>query len=208
MYVEAFLATAFGAEGGADAPDPDRAVAYCVGHGVTAYEHWARFCQGLTAAQRGDPRHGIEIMRGAMEAARTIDAKMFRPLHLGHLAAAYSGIARPDIGIGLLNEAIETIETTGERFFAAELHRLRGELLIESDKRAEGEDELGRALTIARGQQARFWELRAARSLARAWAAEGRRADARDLLWPIYSWFAEGLDTPDLKQARAILEAL
>ncbi len=207
MYIEAFLAAAFGADDGA-AADAEEAVAYCVEHGVSAYEHWARFCQGLNTARRGDPREGIETMRGAMAAARAIDAKMFRPLHLGHLAAAYSRIARPEIGIGLLNEAFETIEATGERFFEAELHRLRGELLLEAGNGAEGQDELERALKIARRQQARLWELRAAGGLARAWAAEGRRAEARDLLRPVYGWFAEGLDSPDLRQARGLLRTL
>ena len=100
------------------------------------------------------------------------------------------------------------LEKTGERLFEAELYRFRGQLWIDLDKPDEAEIALLRALTVARGQQARMWELRAAVSLARLRRNQGRRAEARDLLAPIYCWFNEGLDTPDLKDAKAVLHTL
>ena len=98
---------------------------------------------------------------------------------------------------------------TNERWWDAELHRLRAELLLAGGaEAAEAEAALRRALEIARGQQAKSLELRAARTLARLWAGSGRTAEARDLLAPVYSSFTEGLETPDLEAARALLSSL
>ena len=97
---------------------------------------------------------------------------------------------------------------TDERFFESELYRLRGELLFTVGRRADGEAELQRGLAIARQQQARWWELRAARSLAKHWHEEGKNLEAYSLLQPAYSWFVEGLDTRDLKDAKGLLDEL
>jgi predicted ATPase len=99
-------------------------------------------------------------------------------------------------------------EQTNARFFLAELYRLRGDLLVELDRPAEAETELRSALVVARGQQARLWELRAATSLANLWATQERTAEARDLLLPVYGWFTEGFDTADLSTARGLLDEL
>jgi predicted ATPase len=107
-----------------------------------------------------------------------------------------------------VNQAIRTAEETEERVFAAELHRLWGELLFESGQELEAENEFDRALAIARRQQARMWELRAAGSLARLWREQGRSAEAGGLLAPVYGWFTEGFDTADLKEAKALLDEL
>ena len=95
-----------------------------------------------------------------------------------------------------------------ERFFEAELYRLRGKVLLALGRRGEGEDGLRRALTIAQQQQARWWELRAATSLAKHWHNEGKYQEAYSLLEPVYSWFVEGFDTTDLKGAKALLDEL
>jgi predicted ATPase len=95
-----------------------------------------------------------------------------------------------------------------ERFFEAELHRLRGKMLLTLGRRSEGEDGLRRALTIAQQQQARWWELRAATSLAKHWQTAGKHQEAFSLLEPVYSWFVEGFDTTDLKDAKALLDEL
>jgi predicted ATPase len=108
----------------------------------------------------------------------------------------------------LLNRAFLTVEETRERFFEAELYRLRGELLIVQGKEQDGVAELEKALVVSRGQQARMWELRAATKLAGHWAERGKRAEARELLTSIHDWFTEGFDTPDLKQAKALLGTL
>ncbi len=99
------------------------------------------------------------------------------------------------------------VESTGERYLEAELHRLQGELLLDRSPGDHGPAEAAfqEALSIARAQQARSLELRAATSLARLWQTEGKPTEAHDLLAPVYGWFTEGFDTPDLKDAKALL---
>jgi predicted ATPase len=97
------------------------------------------------------------------------------------------------------------VEQTGERHWEAELHRLRGELLLMAGNVAAAERSLREAMAIARRQQAKSWELRAANNLARLWQQQGKTEEARQLLQPIYDWFSEGFDTPDLQEARALL---
>ena len=99
-------------------------------------------------------------------------------------------------------------ETTKERLFDPELHRRRGELLLTLNNAGQGETALAEALTVARAQNARLWELRAAMSLARLRRTQHRPAEARDLLKPVYSSFTEGFATPDLRQARTLLSEL
>jgi predicted ATPase len=108
----------------------------------------------------------------------------------------------------LAGEAIQTAEQTNERFFQAELHRLRAQMHLMLGRGSEAEAELQQALAIARRQQARLWELRSATALAQEWKKQGRYADACILLQPIYSFFAEGFDTADLKNAKALLDEL
>jgi predicted ATPase len=207
-FAEVFLATAFGTDREPVSAHADEAIAYCFEHGVTTFGHWARFCQGVILARRGDARIGIEVMRGAMEAAGQNNAKLFLPRQLGHLATAHASLGEPEVGLGLLSEAILTVERTRERLFEAELHRLRAELLLTLGNKSDAEAALQQALMIARAQQARMWELRAATSLARLRRDQGRHAEARDLLAPVYAWFTEGFDTPDLKEAKALLDKL
>jgi predicted ATPase len=108
----------------------------------------------------------------------------------------------------LLDEAIQAAEATNERFFEAELHRLRGEILLMHGRTDEAEAELRRALTVAQRQQARWWELRAATSLARHWHKASKSLEAYSLLQPVYSWFVEGFDTIPLQEAKALLDEL
>jgi predicted ATPase len=107
----------------------------------------------------------------------------------------------------LLERALDVCERASERFFEAELHRQRGEWLLahRHSERAEAEACFQRALEIARKQRARVWELRAAASLSRVWQRQGKRAQAHDLLSPVYGSFTEGLDTPDLRDAQVLL---
>jgi class 3 adenylate cyclase/tetratricopeptide (TPR) repeat protein len=186
----------------------DEAIAYSVKHSLPDPEHRARFTQGALLAQGGAARDGIELMRSAMEAAENNSARNRRTLYLGHLAGAYASLGELDVGLELLQDAIQIAETTGERFFEAELFRLQGEMLSKLGRSSEAEAALQRALSIARQQQARWWELRAACSLAQRWRDEGKYVEARSLLEPIYCWFVEGFDTPDLKSARTLLDEL
>ena len=111
-------------------------------------------------------------------------------------------------GLTLLDDALQITKRTGERWFAAELNRRKGQLMLRQGS-ARAADELYRkALSIAREQEAKLWELRAAASLARLNRDQDRRAEARELLAPVYGWFTEGFDTPDLKDAKALLDAL
>ena len=107
-----------------------------------------------------------------------------------------------------LDDALRIVETTGERWFEAELYRHKGQLLLRQGHAAAAEELYRTALGIAREQQAKLWELRAAASLARLWRDQGRRPEARDLLAPVYDWFTEGFDSPDLKEAKALLQEL
>jgi len=107
-----------------------------------------------------------------------------------------------------LDEALKIVERTGERFFAAELNRHKGQLLLRQGHTEAAEELYREALSIAREQEAKLWELRAAVSLARLRSDQDRRAKARDLLAPVYGWFTEGFDTADLKEAKALLDEL
>jgi predicted ATPase len=112
--------------------------------------------------------------------------------------------------IALLREALDRSEATGERWFEAELHRIKGDVLLRAPEvdPAEAETCLRKAIEVAQRQGARLWELRAATSLARLWGDQGRRAEAHDLLAPVYGWFTEGFETADLKEAKALLNEL
>ena len=106
-----------------------------------------------------------------------------------------------------MDDALQIVDRTGARWFLAELNRLKGQLLLQG--RPEAAEELYcKALDVAQEQEAKLWELRAAASLARLLRDQGRGGEARDLLAPVYGWFTEGFDTPDLKEAKALLDAL
>jgi len=127
------------------------------------------------------------------------------------LASLAEGLARRGdraAALAALLEGLETAGATGEHMWDAELHRLTGTVLLAENKLNEGEASLQQAIRIAQAQQAKSLELRAATSLARLWGERGRRAEARELLAPIYGWFTEGFDTADLKEAKALLDHL
>jgi class 3 adenylate cyclase/tetratricopeptide (TPR) repeat protein len=202
------LLGALGADLKRAAVHADEAIAHTIEHGIANYEQRARFIQGALLAQSGDPQRGIELMRKAIAAADSSAARHRRTLYLGHVAAAHASLGQPEAGLALLDEAIQTAEKTDQRFFEAELCRLRGEMLLMLGRRDEAETGLRWALTIAQHQQARWWELRAATTLAKHWRHEGKYLEAFSLLQPVYGWFVEGFDTPSLKDAQALLGEL
>jgi predicted ATPase len=203
----AFLGT-LGCDAERAAAHADEAISLSVEHGLASPGHRARFFRGALLAQSGDPEAGIELIRNAIAATEGNAERNRRTLYLSHLACAHASLREPTVALDLLDEAIQTAEITSERFFEAELHRLRGEMLLTLGKKGEAEAGLRRALTIAQQQQARWWELRAATSLAKHWHDEGRYVEARSLLEPVYSWFTEGFDTPVLKGTKALLDEL
>jgi predicted ATPase len=141
-------------------------------------------------------------------AYRATGAEVWVPHFIAFLAAAYQIAGEVGEALGSLDDALQVVERTGERWFAAELNRLKGELLMRQGN-SEGAEELyHKALGIAGGQGAKLWELRAAASLVRLRCDQGSHAEARDLLAPVYGWFTEGFDTPDLQQAKALLDEL
>jgi tetratricopeptide (TPR) repeat protein len=204
---EALLGT-LGADPQRAAAHADEAMAHSIEHSLADYEQRARFIQGALLAQSGDPQHGIEAMQSAIAAIERTNSVNRRTLYLGHSAAAHASLTQPEVGLELLNKAIQTAELTDERFFEAELYRLRGKTLFTLGRQREAEADLHRALTIAQQQQARWWELRAATSLAKYWYDERKYLEAYSLLQPVYDWFVEGSDTTSLRDAKALLDEL
>jgi predicted ATPase len=165
---------------------------------------------GWALAHQGQVKEGIEQMHQVLRAWRATGAEINRSYFLTLLAEAYGIMGQPETGLTALAEALTRADTTGERWYEAECYRLKGELLLQqsSDNEAEAEIYFQQAIAIARAQQAKSLELRAATSLARLWQQQGKRQEAHDLLAPVYHWFTEGFDTADLKDAKALLEAL
>jgi predicted ATPase len=155
----------------------------------------------------GQPSEGISLIQQALSRFPS-GANLGAPFHLAALAELYGKAEQPGEGLKWLAKASELVEVTAERWAEAEIYRLRGTLLLATNERNAAEESLNRALALARRQGARFWELRAGTSLARLWRDKGKRSEARELLASIYSWFTEGFDTRDLKEAKALLGAL
>ena len=149
-------------------------------------------------------------MHEGLAVYRATGSALFLPYFLTLLAETSGAAGQPDAGLRLLDEARTVMDSTQERVYEAEMHRVQGELVLAqaADQHAQAETCFQHALDIARRQQARSWELRAATSLARLWQQQGKRAEARELLAPIYAWFTEGFDTADLQEAKALLEEL
>jgi predicted ATPase len=141
---------------------------------------------------------------------RATGAELWAPDFLALLAEGQRRTGQAAAGLDIVAEALDRVERTKGRWLEADLHRLRGELLlaVAEPEQPEAEACFRRALAVAREQGAKMWELRAATSLARLWTEQGRRAEAHNLLAPLYGWFTEGFDTPDLKEAKALLNEL
>jgi class 3 adenylate cyclase/predicted ATPase len=169
------------------------------------------------AVQEHNTEGLVQIQQG-LDMYRSTGAEFQRPHFLTLLAEASGLLGQPEGGLAALEEALTLMEKTGERYYEAELHRQRGELLLlreakshpaqDSREQHEAETCFQHALDVARQQQAKSLELRAALSLARLWQRQGRRAEAYDLLASVYGWFSEGFDTADLTDAKALLDEL
>jgi class 3 adenylate cyclase/predicted ATPase len=164
---------------------------------------------GWAMVERGEGKAGIARIEEGLAAFQTTGANLKNSWWIGLRAEAYGKIRQKEVGFTVLVDALRAVDDTGEHFYEAELRRLKGVLLLQqsSDNQAEAETCFHHALEIARNQQAKSLELRAATSLARLWQ-QGKRQEAHDLLAPVYGWFTEGFDTADLQDAKALLEVL
>ncbi len=169
----------------------------------TCWHGWALAMQGQCEAGMAQMRQGLAVVLAA-------GYMLARPLCLVLLAEAAGHVGQVEEGLRLLTEALAAFETSGRGDMLAETYRLQGELLLRqaTPDAAQAEACFQQALGIARRQQAKSWELRAATSLSRLWQQQGKRDTARQLLAPVYGWFTEGFDTADLQEARALLEEL
>ncbi len=169
----------------------------------------AAFNHGRALAQLGQIEEGLSEMLRWRTYMKTTGADTAWFTSVG-VAEAYLAAGRPREGLEAVSEGLELVQRTGTRIFEAEMRRLKGELLLMGDKRTEAEAArcFGDAIEVARRQSAKSLELRATMSLARLLDKQGRRNEARTILSEIYGWFTEGFDTPDLKEAKALLEQL
>jgi predicted ATPase len=166
--------------------------------------------QGCLLALAGKTADAVPTIIAGVAAWRSVGATLNVPLYLAYLAKAHAELDQMDDASRCIGEAMTTIHATEERLWEAEVIRIAGEIALLSPGRdaAKAQGNFDRALAVARQQQAKSWELRAAMSLARLWRDQGKPQQARELLAPIFGWFTEGFDTRDLKQAKALLEQL
>jgi predicted ATPase len=170
----------------------------------------AVFHQGCALALTGRAADAVQTITSGVTAWRSTGATCWTPLHMLFLADAYARLGQFDDAWRCIGEGMAASDASKESWCDADIHRLAGDVVLLSGKpdAAKAEAYFERALAIARAQQAKSWELRAAMSLARLWRDQGRRDEARQLLAPVYGWFTEGFDTLDLKQAKALLDEL
>ena len=156
----------------------------------------------------GQAREGLARLERGLAALRETGTVSGTPGLLISLAQARGMLGQPIEGLHCLDEARQIIEATEERLDEAELHRMRGDLLLQTGDRGAAEASFREAIALAQGQSAKLYELRAATGLARLWRDHGKEGEARALLAPIYGWFIEGFEAPDLQDARAVLAEL
>jgi len=166
--------------------------------------------RGSLLALAGQSADAIQLITSAITELRSTGATGIVPLYLGYLAGAYAKLGQFGDARRAIDEAITAVETTKERWWEAHLYRMAGEIALMSPEpdTAKAEAYFARALAVARKQQAKSWELRAAMSMARLKRDQGKRDEARALLASVYGWFTEGFDTLDLKEAKALLDEL
>jgi predicted ATPase/class 3 adenylate cyclase len=166
--------------------------------------------RGWALTAQGEGAEGIAQINQGLVAHQATGAELQRPYFLSLLAEAYGKVGQPEEALTMLVEALAIVDNNGDRHWEAELHRRKGELLLMQKGRKVGEAEecFRQALAIARHQQAKSLELRAAMSLSRLWQQQGKQETAHQLLAEIYDWFTEGFDTADLQEAKALLEEL
>jgi predicted ATPase len=177
------------------------------------FSYWMAFgamLYGWALVHQGQAQEWSEQLTQGFRAFQATGVQIWRPYFLALLAEAHGTIGEHETGLAVLTEALALVDTTGVRWYAPELYRLKGELLLAQspDNHTEAKTFFHHALNIARNQQAKSFELRTVTSLARLWQSQGKRDEARQVLGDVYHWFTEGFDTPDLKDAKALLDEL
>jgi predicted ATPase len=202
-------------------------ITFAAEHELTLSIAWGTILRGGALTEQGRITEGIAQMREGLLTLRELRTKLALSYHVGLLAEAYGKAGQIDEGLAELIMVLDVIDESGEHWWEAELHRLKGQLTLQKfqvqespaseppntqhltpNTQAEAEACFHKAIDIARKQQAKSLELRAATSLARLWQQQGKQAEARALLAPVYNWFTEGFDTKDLQEAKMLLEEL
>jgi tetratricopeptide (TPR) repeat protein len=188
----------------------DEAIAWADEKGSVFWKAFSTIFKGWALALTGKASGVMPMLTSGIAAWRSTGSTVAMPTFLSHLAMACADDGQFDAAWRSIDEAVAATETSKERWWEAELHRTAGEIALKSSQpdAAKAEAHFERALAVARQQQAKSWELRAAMSMARLWRDQGKVQQARELLAPVYGWFTEGFDTRDLKEAKALLEQL
>ncbi len=214
----------------------EEVIAICTKQGIALLLAWGTILRGWALAEQGQGEAGINQIHQGLAAAQAMEAGVFRTHQLTLLAETYDAVGEPEAGLRVLAQALAQVETTGERFWEAEIYRLKGELLLKLEgaqlsrspsasrlpspskgrvNSVEGMQDVEspegcflKAMEIARRQEGKSLELRATVSLGRLWQQQGKKDQARRMLADIYGWFTEGFDTIDLQQAKALLDEL
>jgi class 3 adenylate cyclase/predicted ATPase len=190
--------------------EADEVVALADQKSAVYWKAFGMMNQGCVLALTGKASEAVQVMSAGITAYRSTGATVFMPWWLPQLARAHAELGQVDDACRCIGEAMTALETNKERCWEAEVNRVAGEIALMSPENdvAKAQAYFERALTIARQQQARSWELRAAMSMARLWRDQGKQDAARELLASVYGWFTEGFDTLDLKEAKALLDEL
>jgi predicted ATPase len=186
----------------------DQLVTVAAERGFLSWSTMTTIYRGWVIVKNGDVTEGMSLLRRGLDAFCATGTKVLIPYYTALLAAACGIAGQIEEAVTLLDQAFQIVERTGEHWFTAELNRQKGGFLLRQGQSEAAEGLYSKALSIAREQEAKLWELRAAVSLARLWRDQGRRTEAHELLAPVYGWFTEGFDTPDLKKARVTLNKL
>jgi predicted ATPase len=186
------------------------AIALADEKGALFWKALSGLVQGCLFAMTGNALEAVRTITSGISAYRDTGARVWVPMCYSYLARAYAELDQFGEASRCIDEAIIAIQTTDESLYEADINRIAGEIVLGSPKpdAAKAEAYFERALAVARQQQTKSWELRAAMTMARLWRAQGKRNEARDLLTPIYGWFTEGFDTLDLKEAKGLLDEL
>jgi len=186
----------------------ERGITLCDAKGIPFWRAVLSINHAHALALQGRVRDGIAEGMRSLAAYRDMGGRLFGPYLLSQVAEMHLLADQVEAGLAVVAEGLAAVDDTGEGKVEAELYRLRAELLASQGHEAEAETDWQRALAVACRQQTRSFELRATLGLCRLWRRQGKRDDARRMLAGIYGWFTEGFDTPDLQEARALLEEL